>query len=210
MNNLQLPTPNVQCWPRRGREAARAIVLGICVLGIGSSVAACAKARAETAPDGPPLAMPEPPPRVLAPLEDPIPATATIPETPPTPPRAPSRPPARRASGTPAEAETRQEPPAPVAQTPVEPAPTETRELRPAPAANLAAADRKVRELLTRATRDLNQVDYGRLSVEGRAQYEQSKRFSQQAEQALKERNVVFATTLADKAATLAAELLRR
>jgi hypothetical protein len=72
----------------------------------------------------------------------------------------------------------------------------------------VAAAERKVRDLLTRAARDLNRVDYGKLSVDGRSQYEQSKRFSQQAEMALKDRNVVFATTLADKAATLATELL--
>jgi hypothetical protein len=65
-----------------------------------------------------------------------------------------------------------------------------------------------VRDLLTRASRDINRVDYGKLSVDGRSQYEQSKRFSQQAEQALKDRNFVFAATLADKAATLATELL--
>jgi hypothetical protein len=62
--------------------------------------------------------------------------------------------------------------------------------------------------MLTRASRDLSRVDYSRLSSDSRAQYEQSKRFSEQAEQALKERNLIFAATLADKAATLAAELL--
>jgi hypothetical protein len=53
-------------------------------------------------------------------------------------------------------------------------------------------------------------VDYARLSADGRMQYEQSKRFIQQAEDALKTQNFVFAQTLADKAATLAAELLGR
>jgi hypothetical protein len=53
-------------------------------------------------------------------------------------------------------------------------------------------------------------VDYSKLSTDGRSQYEQSKRFIQQAEQALKDQNFVFAQTLADKAATLAAELLGR
>jgi hypothetical protein len=67
-----------------------------------------------------------------------------------------------------------------------------------------------VRDLLARAARDINQVDYSRLSAEGKSQYEQSKRFSIQAEQALRERNLIFAATLADKAATLAAELLGR
>jgi len=67
-----------------------------------------------------------------------------------------------------------------------------------------------VRDLLARAARDINQVDYSRLSTEGKSQYEQSKRFSIQAEQALRERNLIFAATLADKAATLAVELLGR
>jgi hypothetical protein len=64
--------------------------------------------------------------------------------------------------------------------------------------------------VLARAARDINQVNYSRLSAEGRSQYDQSKRFSIQAEQALRERNLVFAATLADKAATLATELLGR
>jgi hypothetical protein len=170
----------------------------------------CAKARAETAPDGPPLEMPAPPARVLAPVDQPLPATAAVPDPPVEEPRAPARPPVRRPNGTPAEAEARPEPPPPpaAAVTPPEPAPTETRELRPAPSNTAATAERGVRDLLTRAARDLNRVDYGRLSPDGRSQYEQSKRFSQQAEQALKDRNFVFAATLADKAATLATELL--
>ena len=73
-----------------------------------------------------------------------------------------------------------------------------------------ATTERGVRDTLARATRDLNRVNYSRLSAEGRAQYEQSRRFSAQAEQALKERNLIFAATLADKAATLAAELTGR
>jgi len=67
-----------------------------------------------------------------------------------------------------------------------------------------------VRDTLTRAARDLGRVDYGRLGTDARAQYDQSKRFTQQAEQALKDRNFVFAATLADKAAALAAELVGR
>ena len=85
--------------------------------------------------------------------------------------------------------------------------PSEPRELT-APSPASGANERSVRDLLTRASRDLNRVDYMRLSTDSRAQYEQSKRFSEQAEQALKERNLIFAATLADKAATLAAELL--
>jgi hypothetical protein len=66
-----------------------------------------------------------------------------------------------------------------------------------------------VKDLLARATRDLGRVDYRQLSADGKAQYDQSKRFSEQAQDALRERNLVFAQTLADKAATLAAELVQ-
>ena len=73
-----------------------------------------------------------------------------------------------------------------------------------------AAAEQKVRDQLGRAAKDLSRVDYQKLSTDGRLSYDQSKRFAEQAEQALKDRNTPFAATLADKAAALAAELLGR
>jgi hypothetical protein len=196
---------------------------GIWVLGFGIwlslGVAGCAKTKAKTVAEGPTLQVPEPPPRVLAPVEEePLAATPATPEASPhapAPRTAPPRPaaPPRRPNTAANEPAPRQEPPAadqavtpPVATTPAEP----PRELRPALSAADAAEERKIRDLLTRATRDLNRVDYRRLSTDGRAQYEQSKRFSDQAEQAIKDRNYVFAATLADKAATLAAQLLWR
>ena len=78
------------------------------------------------------------------------------------------------------------------------------------PATASPAEERKVRDLVAQAARDLGRVDYGRLSKEGKSQYDQSKRFSEQALQAMKDRNFVYAVTLADKAATLAAELAGR
>ena len=166
-------------------------------------MAACAKAKAASVPDGPPLSVPQPPERVLAPVETPPPVVAAAPAPEPPPPAAPApRTPPRPA---PREVEARPQP------TPPPPAQADaTRDLRPAAAASNAATERAVRDVLVRANRDLGRIDYGKLSADGRAQYEQSKRFSQQADQALKERNLVFATTLADKAATLAAELLGR
>ncbi|MBI2189828.1 MAG: hypothetical protein HYU37_22330 [Acidobacteria bacterium] len=150
--------------------------------------------------------MPEPPQRVLAPVEEPpVAATPAEPE-PPVAAAPPARvtPPARPAP------EPKPQPASPpAAAAPPLRAPVETRELRPASPAS-TATERSVRDLLARAARDLGRVDYARLSADGRAQYEQSKRFSTQAEQALRERNLVFAATLADKAATLAAELLQR
>lgn len=174
------------------------LMLGVLLLG----ATGCAKARAVSVPDGPPLSVPQPPERVLAPVEAPAPVAVAAPAPEPPPaaapvPRTPPRP-------APREAEARPQP-APPPATQAE----GTRDLRPA-AANSAATERAVRDVLVRANRDLGRIDYGRLTTDGRAQYEQSKRFSQQAEQALKARNVVFAATLADKAATLAAELLGR
>jgi len=175
------------------------VSLGLCAV----FLAGCAKAKAASVPDGPPLSVPQPPERVLAPVEAPPPVAVATPAPEPAPAPAPA-PAARPPRPAPREAEQRPQPAAPA------PAQGDSRDLRPAAAASNAATERAIRDVLARANRDLSRVDYGRLSVTSRAQYDQSKRFSQQAEQALKERNLVFAATLADKAATLAAELLGR
>jgi type IV secretory pathway VirB10-like protein len=183
------------------------LTLGSLVLAASALASGCAKAQAKSAPAGPPLDVPAPPPRVLAPVEEPVIALEPTPELPPAaaPPRTPPpRPPARRAE------EPRPEQPSPAAAVPEPTPPAETRELRPASPARDAAAEKGVRSTLARAARNLGRVDYGKLSTDARAQYDQSKRFTQQAEQALKDRNFVFAATLADKAATLAAELIGR
>jgi hypothetical protein len=182
------------------------VVLGSLALGVGVlGLSGCAKARAETSPDGPPLAMPAPPPRVIAPVEEPLTAApAELTEPAPTPPN-PSRRTPTRSSSAPAQ-KPEQTPPA-------EPAPQAAPEAPAEPGPTLRApgvAEKPVRDRLFAANRDLGRVDYAKLSVDGRAQYEQSKRFIQQAEDALRAQNFVFAQTLADKAATLAAELLGR
>jgi outer membrane biosynthesis protein TonB len=146
--------------------------------------------------------MPAPPERVLIPVEPPAPLAAqpAEPEPPPATAAAPRTPPKPAPAPKP-------QPAAPVAAQPA-PAPADTRELQTT-AATSAATERNVRDLLARAARDLGRVNYNRLSADGRAQYDQSKRFTTQAQDALRERNFVFAATLADKAATLAAELLQ-
>jgi len=175
------------------------------VLTFVAAASACAKTKPVTVADGPPLSMPAPPNRVFAPPEEPIPVQTPPPEIADAePPKPAPRPPARRPTPAPPAEAARPEPePAPAVAAPPEPA----RELRAAPSAADAAAERQVRDLLGRAARDLKRVDYGRLSNEGRSQYDQAKRFAEQAEQALKERNLVFASTLADKAAMLASQL---
>lgn len=191
-------------------SAARAarLLAGLALVAASVQLAACAKARAQTVADGPPLAMTAPPPRVLAPVEQPLEAAPAVPEVPAAPaPRAPAPPPPRRAAAAnpPVETETRPEP-EPVTLSPAPPL-DPGRELRAAPSTADAAAERQVRDLLMRAARSLARVDYRRLSSEARSQYEQSKRFSDQAEDALRDRNFPFAATLADKAFTLATQL---
>ena len=191
---MRISTSNMQTFTRA--------VSACCIVLLALLGGACAKARAEVALDGPPLQMPEPPLRVLAPVEEPV-IAEPMPE--------PEAPPAAEAPRTPPRAPAEPRSPAPVAAQPAPPPapPAETRELRTAsPAA--AVTERDVRDTLARAVRDISRVNYSRLSADGRAQYEQSKRFGVQAEDALRERNLIFAATLADKAATLAAELAGR
>jgi hypothetical protein len=177
------------------------------VLALVVAASACAKSKPIVVADGPPLAMPLPPTRVFAPPEEPIPVQAPPPDIADAePPKPAPRPPAsRRPPPAPAAEASKPEPDA--APVVAAPTPEPARELRAAPSAADAAAERQVKDLLARASRDLNRVDYRRLSNEGRSQYDQAKRFAEQAEQALKERNFVFASTLADKAAMLASQL---
>jgi hypothetical protein len=144
-------------------------MLGI-VLSLGLALSGCAKAKAKTVAEGPPLQVPEPPPRVLAPVEEPIAATPATPESSPpaaaprTTPARPATPPRRPTAAN----EPTPRPETPTAEQPIaapapSPTPTEPpRELRPALSAADTAEERKVRDLLTRAARDLNRVDYRR------------------------------------------------
>ena len=166
--------------------------------------AGCAKARAQTVPDGPPLATPPPPSRVFAPLEDePLVSSPVADTTPVSAPNVPvARPTPRRA--TPAENEKPE--PAP----PSAPAAEAPRELRAASLPGDPESERRILGLLQSASRDLRGVDYGRLTRGGKESYDQAKGFVEEAEKALKERNFVYAQTAADKAAKLASELLGR
>jgi hypothetical protein len=148
---------------------------------------------------------------VLAPVDEPA---ASAPAEPSAPTPAPARPAPRTPPRDNGRTTTPQKPAEPLPETPLpqtmpaDPAPTPPAPTLRAPGPN--NAEKVIRDRLNVAQRDLARVDYGKLSQDGRAQYEQSKRFAQQAEQAIKDQNFVFATTLADKAATLAAELLGR
>jgi hypothetical protein len=209
MTTLQLP------WRSRGRRMSwgeRRVFLASCLVSFAlTGAAGCAKAQARSAPDGPPLDMPAPPARVIAPVEEPIASSpAEMTEPAPAPPSTNRRPVRRPATTEPAQKS--ETPPAAPTEPPMpQAAPADGRPVEPAPTLRTPdSEERPIRERLTLAQSNLSRVDYSKLSTDGRSQYEQSKRFIQQAEQALKDQNFVFAQTLADKAATLAAELLGR
>lgn len=170
-----------------------------------ASLGACAaKAQVRTEVELPLLDPPPPPPRVVAtyPEELELQPVAVVTEA-----AAPARPPVR-----PARPDTNKPDPAPaaseVAAEATKPATTPSLTLTPSPGseAQTAAA---IRELMARATRDLSRVNAASLAADGRAQFDAARRFLQQAEDALKVRNVVYAGKLADKAATMAAVLVR-
>jgi len=183
--------------------------LACCLLTSAVFAAGCGSKRAPTVPDGPPLAMSEPPPRVFAPIEDDEPIASTTPVTAETaaspPPKTipQNRPPARR---PPAESERAEQPAAQA--TPV-PTPEAPRELRAASALGDVESERKISDMLRRANQALNNVYYQGLSTGKKEIYDLAKASIKDGEQALKERNFLYAETLADKAAKLAADLSR-
>jgi len=73
-------------------------------------------------------------------------------------------------------------------------------------AAEEGEVERGVRATLARASSDLNRVNFRALNSDARMQYETARRFIQQAEEAIRQKNLVLAKNLADKAAVIAAQ----
>jgi outer membrane biosynthesis protein TonB len=181
----------------------------------GALAAGCAKkAQAKVVPDPPALEVPMPPPRNVE---------ATEPEEPPAPVPTPEEPPAPAVPARPRPAPTNAQrpdssrPEAPRAETP-QPEPSRPADesrapsnpLQTTPAVRQAQVERSIRDTLTKASTNLNTVDYRALNADARTQYDQAKRFISQAQDALREKNLVFAANLAEKANTLAAQLSGR
>jgi outer membrane biosynthesis protein TonB len=184
-------------------EMRRIVPLLLLVLLASGGVAA----RAKTLPTGPPLDVPPPPPRIVLPVETQAEAPPT-PEAIPVPdePRRPSTS-ARPRPAPPVEApKIAEEPPkAPPATAPAT-APAATT-LQITPAAEQGEVERAIRASMAKAGADLNKVDYRALNANARTQYDTAKRFIQQAEDAIRMKNLPFAKNLADKAAALAIQL---
>jgi outer membrane biosynthesis protein TonB len=175
-------------------------VLSLAVL-LPSLAGGCIRARARTVAEVPPLDMPAPPPRVVEandqapPQPIPLPGEPTRTEVPrPSPPRA--------EAPKPAEAKP-EAPPVEAQKPPEEPKPT----LQTAPTPREVEVERRVRALIAEATNNLNHINYQALNTDARTQYDMAKAFIRQAEDALRAKNLNFASNLADKAAALAAQL---
>jgi hypothetical protein len=194
------------------------LLLTAAAIGLTAGVCAgCATAQPHAEPELPPLAAPVPPPRLLPPL-----AGGPIDGATPTPPPEGGQPatPARRREPRAVE-NPRQEPkPADAPRAEVLPDPQRppedaspqepARVLQLETASESDAAEQTIRQQLLQASRDLQHVDYIALSADAKAQYDTAKRFAVLAERAIKDRNFVFARTLADKAAVIAAVLSSR
>jgi hypothetical protein len=196
---------NTADWGLRIADCGFALLIGLSLTG-------CARLKAKTAPDNLPLTVPIPPPRDVEPVEAEAPPPMSLPSEPARSPASrprPAPPPAReqpRADAPKTEAP-KPEPPQvvepPKPDEPPKPAPT----LQTTPA-TAEGAEGAIRATLVRATSDLNRVDYRALNADGRTQYDQAKSLLRQADDAVRKKNLVFAKSLADKAAALASQLV--
>ena len=170
------------------------------------TLVSCAHATASTVVELPPLEMPEPPPRVVEVVEpEPLPVVVVPEEQHPNVRSRPAQPPRQDSpgqeppKGDPVVVET----PKPADNGPTAPPTT----LQTTPTQREGEVERRIRILVAQARNDLNRVNYQALNPDARNQYEMAKRFATQAEEAVRTRNLMFATNLADKAAALAAQL---
>jgi outer membrane biosynthesis protein TonB len=193
----------------------RKLLFVISLVALAPLASACASASAKTNPaDRPPLAVPPPPARVIEPAPEPDPVPEPVPDLPPAPvPNRPSRPtrdanpkqePVKPPETKPGET-TPSEPPAPTPPA-TQPAP----QLRTPQTADSSEAERNVRSTIDRANKLLGGVNYAPLNNERKKAYNDAKMFIQQAEEASKQGNFVFAQGVANKAETLAKELAGR
>jgi hypothetical protein len=177
---------------------------------------ACATGKAASAPELPALDVPSPPPRVLPPLEGgPIEGVVHSGVEAPTDtrPQPRHREGPRGDTGRPEvkpEAPRTDVPPAEAPPPETAPAAEARGAVPPALDGETVRVAQSVRLLLDRANKDLSQVDYGALPIDAKSQYDAAKRFMALANQAIRDQNLIFAQTLADKAAAIAALLSRR
>jgi hypothetical protein len=176
-------------------------------------MAGCAKLHAKNTPESPPLDVPAPPPRVVEAPDTDLPPPVSLPEEPARHPSTGQRraapPPPKPETSKPEAPKTDQTPPPQAGEPPkpVEEPPKAPATLQTIPAGAEPEVERTIRGQLKRAAADLNRVNYQALNADARTQYDSAKGLVRQAEDALRQKNLVFARGLADKAAALAAQL---
>jgi hypothetical protein len=176
---------------------------------------ACAAAQAKAPADRPTLVVPEPPPRMIdAPPQAEPASPDPVDEVPPTSPA-----PAPKSKPTPSRETPRNEPKPPETPPTEQPAtpPTTTQppvptapQLRPPGAGSGPEAAKQVRDLIDRAKKGLDSVDYRHLNTAQQGQYNTAKLMLTNAEEHLKGSNFDIARELADKANRIATELQGR
>lgn len=185
---------------RHNGKVIRLTILG----GIGLALAgAGAAACSHPPPPIVPLAVPLAPPRVIVPEpyvppESPVVTAPPVTSTPTTP---------RREAPPPHPSEKPPTPP-PTSAAPPPPAPETTTTgpvLQTTPDAG--GSEKQILDTISLAKRDLNRVDPKTLGADALAQYNQARRFVDRAQDALTNKNYVYARELADKAAAVARQL---
>lgn len=190
------------------RDLLRVSLFVVLIPLIGACASASAGSKAAARPD---LVIPPPPPHVVPITPEPVVEPVAEIPGPPTAAPAPRPGRTRETPSRPAEAKPEakpgeSKPDQPAAETPVSPAtpPAPAPQLRPA---DSSAAEGIVRASLERTKAMLETIDYRRLTNVRKKAYNDAKRFMQQAEDALKAGNAVFAQGVATKAETLVREL---
>lgn len=171
--------------------------------------AACTTTRAATPVERPALEVPPAPPRVIVPMPAPDapPVLEPVEDLPVvTGDRSPTKPRPQRDKPDP------NKPADPKVEPPVEP-PVQPPPHQPAPQLRLenpngAQTSAQIRDTINRAKAILEKIERNSLTTEPRRKaYDDAKLFAQQAEDAIKNANFVFAKELADKAERFAKEL---
>jgi outer membrane biosynthesis protein TonB len=194
----------------RGAGRYERLLSLLLALSVAVGAAACSRLKAKSAPEGPPLDVPAPPPRDVEATEveppQPIPLIAEPARNAPPRPRPTTPPPPREApKPEPPKPEAPPEQPKPAEEAP-RPAPT----LQTMPAGEQGDLERGIRVTLSRAASDLSRVDYRTLNADARTQYDYAKAFIRQAEENIKAKHLEYAKTVAEKAAAIAAQLTSR
>jgi type IV secretory pathway VirB10-like protein len=189
-------------------------VRGLCAVAglvwVLAALSGCASAQAKSSADKLPLDVPPPPPHVIELPAQPLEPVGEIPS--PTDPGASPRPPVTKPPQTkPERPDTPPAQPATPAETPAPalPPPAPAPQLRTPETADTSAAA-KVHATIDHARSSLNSVNFQLLNNERKKAYNDVKQYCDQAEDALKEGNIVYAQAVATKAEKLALELAGR